>query len=58
MFEIQCSPITAREIEERNSDYQSLGYQVIWILHDSLYNKGRLTAAEYFLQEARIILRI
>lgn len=52
VFEIQCSPITAREIEERNCDYQKLGYQVVWILHDRLYNKNRLTAAEYFLQES------
>ncbi len=52
VYEIQCSPITAREIEERNRDYQSLGYQTIWILHDHLYNKNRLTAAEYFLQES------
>lgn len=52
VFEIQCSPITAREIEERNNDYQSLGYQIIWILHDQLYNKTRLTAAEFFLQKS------
>lgn len=52
IFEIQCSPITAREIEERNRDYQDLGYRVVWILHDGLYNRHRLTAAEYFLQEA------
>lgn len=52
IFEIQCSPISAREIEGRNHDYQSLGYQVIWIMHDHLYNKNRLTAAEYFLQES------
>lgn len=51
IFEIQCSSITAREIEERNRDYYSLGYRVIWILHDRLYNRTRLTAAEYFLQE-------
>jgi competence protein CoiA len=52
VFEIQCSPITAREIEERNRNYHSIGYQVVWILHDRLYNKNRLTAAEYFLQES------
>lgn len=51
IFEIQCSPISAKEVEERNRDYQSIGYQVIWILHDRLYNKQRLTAAEYFLKE-------
>lgn len=51
IFEIQCSPITAKEIEARNRDYHSLGYRVIWILHNRLYNKSRLTAAEFFLQE-------
>lgn len=52
IFEIQCSPISAREVEERNRSYQSIGYQVVWILHDQLFNKSRLTAAEYFLQES------
>jgi competence protein CoiA len=52
VFEIQCSSISAREIEERNRDYASLGYQVIWILHDRLFNKTRLTAAEFFLTES------
>lgn len=52
IFEVQCSAITAEEIKERNSDYQALGYRVIWILHDRRYNKRRLTAAEEFLQEA------
>lgn len=52
VFEVQCSPISAKEVEERNRAYQSLGYQVVWILHDQLYNKNRLTAAEYFLQES------
>src|SRR5262249_7520278 len=52
VFEIQCSYITAREIEERNIDYSSLGYRVIWILHDRLYNQFHLTAAEYFLESS------
>lgn len=50
IFEIQCSPITANEIQNRNSDYASLGYQVVWILHDNRYNNTRLTEAEMFLQ--------
>jgi competence protein CoiA len=52
IFEIQCSPIEAKEVEQRNRDYQSMGYQVVWILHDMTYNKKRLTAAEYFLQDS------
>ena len=50
IFEVQCSSITPEEIKARNEDYQFLGYQVIWILHEALYNKFRATAAEYFLE--------
>ena len=50
IFEIQCSPITADEVEARNQDYGSIGYQVIWILHDRRFNQWRLTAAEKFLK--------
>lgn len=46
VFEVQCSPITADEIKTRNADYASVGYQVIWLLHDSRYNQYRLSAAE------------
>lgn len=46
IYEIQCSPIRPQEIRERNRDYASLGYQVVWILHDSKYNRYRLSAAE------------
>lgn len=46
IFEIQCSPITADEVRQRNKDYGRLGWEVIWILHDERYNKWRLTAAE------------
>ena len=50
IFEIQCSPIAMREVYQRNQDYSKLGYQVIWILHDSQFNHKRLTAAELYLQ--------
>ncbi len=51
IFEIQYSPITAVEIKARNIDYASLGYQVIWIMHDSRYNQDKLSAAEDFLHK-------
>lgn len=51
VFEIQCSPITAKEVQERNQDYASLGYQVIWILHDSQFNQYKVSAAELFLRD-------
>lgn len=49
IFEVQCSDITAAEIEARNRDYGSLGYEVVWILHDNRYNRWRMSAAEYVL---------
>ena len=49
VFEIQCSPISAKEVEERNKDYKKEGYRVLWIFHDQLYNKRRLSHAEFFL---------
>lgn len=49
IFEVQCSPITAKEIRERNLNYESLGYRVIWILHEKQYNKFYLSSAEHFL---------
>lgn len=51
IFEIQCSPISAAEVVQRNRDYQSEGYQVVWILHEKKFNKFRLTAAEDLLQD-------
>lgn len=50
IFEIQCSPITLSEAQERCEDYGSIGYDVIWILHDKRFNRRRLSAAEAFLR--------
>lgn len=50
VFEIQCSPITEKEIAARNRDYASLGYTVIWLLHDSRFNQNRICAAELWLR--------
>lgn len=46
VFEVQYSPISAKEVRTRNKNYASLGYQVIWIFHEDRYNKSRLSAAE------------
>jgi competence protein CoiA len=51
IYEIQCSPISALEVKERNNSYASIGYQVVWIFHDSRYNQHRLSAAEMFLMD-------
>lgn len=52
VFEIQCSPISAEEVYARNRDYESAGWQVVWILHDSRYNQQRLSAAEISLHSS------
>jgi competence protein CoiA len=49
VFEIQCSAITAEEVQARNADYKRQGFHVVWILHDNRYNQRRVTAAEKFL---------
>lgn len=51
VFEIQCSMITRAETEERTRDYGSLGYQIIWLLDDRLFNRRRLRPAEEFLRK-------
>lgn len=50
IFEIQCSPITEKEVEKRISDYRSVGYETIWLLDDKRYNKRLLRPAESFLR--------
>ena len=50
VFEVQCSSITQKEVESRNHDYGSIGYQVVWILHERRFLKKRVTAAEIWLQ--------
>lgn len=50
IFEIQVSPISAQEVKARTADYESLGYRVIWVLHEKRFNKRMLTSAELALQ--------
>jgi competence protein CoiA len=51
IFEIQCSPITADEVQNRNRDYLSQGYQVVWILHEKTFNRTLYSAAEKYLRQ-------
>jgi len=51
IFEVQCSPITAEEVQQRNQDYERLGFQVVWIFHDRRFNRWRVTAAEETLMD-------
>lgn len=52
IFEVQCSPISAEEVSRRNQDYKSVGWEVVWILHDQRYNQRRCTAAEWSLKNS------
>jgi competence protein CoiA len=51
VFEVQCSPISQEEAMSRIQDYNSVGYEVIWLLHERSFNKLRLSAAEECLRE-------
>ncbi len=50
IFEVQCSWISKEEVKQRNADYKSLGYNVIWILHEMRYNRERPSGAEVYLR--------
>jgi competence protein CoiA len=50
IFEIQCSFISQAEVFQRNADYASVGYQVVWLLDDRRYNQRLASAAELWLQ--------
>ena len=51
IFEVQCSPISAEEVRQRNADYGSEGYEVVWILHERSFNQQVVRAAEHFLRD-------
>jgi len=50
VFEIQYSPMDLDEAKGRCQDYESLGFQVIWILHDHTFNQSKITPTERFLR--------
>jgi competence CoiA-like predicted nuclease len=50
VFEVQCSPIPQAEVRQRNHDYQSLGYTVVWILHERRFHQRKISAVEEWLQ--------
>lgn len=50
VFEIQCSPISPQEAKQRIADYKLCGYDAIWLLDDSRYNKRALRPAEEYLR--------
>jgi len=46
IFEIQCSLLSPKEVTKRMEDYKSVGYQVVWILDDRVFNRRTLRPAE------------
>ncbi|MCB1114071.1 MAG: hypothetical protein KDK62_04880 [Chlamydiia bacterium] len=50
VFEVQVSFISAKEVQERNEAYASLGLQVIWILHRSRFDCLKIPAAQKYLR--------
>lgn len=50
IFEVQCSSIDLEEVMQRNKDYASIGFHVIWILHDRHFNKTFVPPAELYLR--------
>ncbi len=50
VYEIQYSPMSLIEAKERTQDYESIGLQIVWILHDHTYNQERLKDMERFLR--------
>lgn len=52
IFEVQCSGMHEHEALMRNRDYLKVGYQVVWILHDSRYNRWRISAVEEALTDS------
>lgn len=49
-FEIQCSPLDLSEAENRVIDYGKIGYSVVWLLDDRIFNKRFVRASEEFLR--------
>lgn len=49
VFEVQYSPISAQEVEERHRDYTSLGLHLVWLLSDRRFNRWRCSAGELAL---------
>jgi hypothetical protein len=50
VFEIQLSSISLKEVQARCADYSSQGYQVVWILHEGVFNGRKMSPAEKYLR--------
>ena len=50
IYEIQYSPLSLEEAKMRCADYERIGFEVIWILHEHTYNQKKLRPPERFLR--------
>lgn len=50
VFEVQCSLLSLAEAETRVRDYASVGFSIVWLLDDRLFNRRVLKPAEEFLR--------
>lgn len=50
VIEVQCSFISAQEVEARCHAYESIGWKVVWILHERTFTPLYPTEAELFLK--------
>ncbi|MEX0961242.1 MAG: competence protein CoiA family protein [Simkaniaceae bacterium] len=53
VFEIQVSPISTEEVQNRIVDYESQGLKVFWLLHERSFNKKILNLSEGYLREVK-----
>ncbi|MBY0529961.1 MAG: hypothetical protein K2P51_07195 [Rhabdochlamydiaceae bacterium] len=51
VFEVQCSPLSLQEAEQRCADYRAAGFEIVWILHEKTFNRKRMSAAESWLRK-------
>lgn len=49
VFEVQVSPMSLAELKQRIADYNSIGWQVLFILHTKTFGKTRAKEIEEFL---------
>ena len=49
-FEIQCSFLHLNEAKQRIIDYAKMGYQVVWILDDRIFNRRKASPTEQYIR--------
>jgi competence protein CoiA len=53
VYEVQCSPISLKEVLNREKDYAKQGFTIIWILHDARFNKKHVGPAEHHIRSTQ-----